>query len=130
MNDEVKKIHCPARYTTYRDEFRQERHERWTHHERVARCRTRPMPHPHVTVEDVEEEEGDMFTHNDLLELQEDPEEECLEKGDRIYTIDLAPQCKGNPRSTPTSGVSAHPRAGLYCMYIVLAFPLFMYYIY
>jgi hypothetical protein len=59
------------------------------------------MPHPHVTVEDVEEEdEADMITHNDLPDLQEDPEdlddeeerEQHLEKGDRVYTVDLAPQ--------------------------------------
>src|SRR5262247_3848503 len=66
--EEVKMSRCPAQCTTCRDEARQERHERWTHHERVARCRTGPMPHPHVTVEEVEEEEEDMFTHNDLPE--------------------------------------------------------------
>jgi hypothetical protein len=59
------------------------------------------MPHPHVMVEDVEEEdEEDIFIHNDLLDLQEDPEdsddeeegEQHLEKGDRVYTVNLALQ--------------------------------------
>src|SRR5262245_51540078 len=98
--EEVKMSHCPARCMTCRDEARQERHKCRTHHERISHCRTRPMPHPHVTVEDIEEEEEDMFTHNDLPELQEDleesddeeEEEECLEKGDRIYTVDLPPR--------------------------------------
>ena len=97
--EEVKMSRCPARCTTCRDEARQERHERRMHDERIARCRTGPIPHPHVTMEEVEEEE-DMFAHNDLPELQEDPEdsddeeeeEERLEKGDRIYTVDLMPQ--------------------------------------
>jgi hypothetical protein len=33
------------------------------------------MPHPHVTVEEVEDEE-DLFTHNKLLDLQEDLDNE------------------------------------------------------
>src|SRR5262245_51103946 len=73
-NPEVKMSCCPARCMTCRDKVRQEKHKRRTHHECIARCRTGPMPHPHVMVEEVEEEE-DMFTHNDLLELQEDPED-------------------------------------------------------
>jgi hypothetical protein len=55
------------------------------------------MPHPHVTMEEVEdeEEEEDLFTYNNLPDLQEDSddeeeeEDEQLEKGDRVYTVDL-----------------------------------------
>jgi hypothetical protein len=61
------------------------------HQERIARCRTGPMPHPHVTMEEVEDEEDeeDLFTHHDLPDLQEDSdneeeeEDEQLEKGTR-----------------------------------------------
>jgi hypothetical protein len=57
------------------------------------------MPHLHVMVEEVEDEEDeeDLFTHNDLPDLQEDSddeeeeEDEQLEKGDRVYTVDLTP---------------------------------------
>src|SRR5262245_16821221 len=49
--EEVKMSHCLARCTTCRDEVRQEKHEHRTHHECIAHCRTRPMPHPHATVE-------------------------------------------------------------------------------
>ena len=57
------------------------------------------MPHPHVTVEEVEDEEDkeNLFTHNVLPDLQDnsdDEEEEedvQLEEGDRIYTINLMP---------------------------------------
>jgi hypothetical protein len=58
------------------------------------------MPHPHITVEEVEDEE-DLFTHNDLPDLQEDSDEEeeekedeQLEKGARIYTVDLMPNAE------------------------------------
>jgi hypothetical protein len=55
------------------------------------------MPHPHVIMEEVEDEEDkeDLFTHNDLPDLQEDSdneeeeEDEQLEKGDRVNTINL-----------------------------------------
>ena len=100
--EEVKMSRCPARCTTCRDELRQERHEQRVHQERIARCRTGPMPHPHVTMEEVEEEEDeeDLFTHNDLPDLQEDSddeeeeEDEQLEKGDRVYTVDLTPNAE------------------------------------
>jgi hypothetical protein len=60
------------------------------------------MPHPHVTMEEVEDEEDkeDLFTHNNLLDLQEDSdneeeeEDEQLEKGDRVYTVDLTPNAQ------------------------------------
>jgi hypothetical protein len=53
-------------------------------------------------MEEVEEEEDedDLFTHNDLLDLQEDSddeeeeEDEQLEKGDRVYTVDLTPNAE------------------------------------
>jgi hypothetical protein len=68
------------------------------------------MPHPHIMVEDVEEKEDeeDLFTHNDLLDLQDDSddegeeeEDEQLERGDRIYMVNLTPnaediQARGN----------------------------------
>jgi hypothetical protein len=44
-----------------------------------------------------EEEEEDLFTHNDLLDLQEDlddEEDEQLEKGDRVYTVNLTLNAK------------------------------------
>jgi hypothetical protein len=44
-------------------------------------------------VED-EEDEEDLFTHNDLPDLQEDSDDEQLEKGDNVYTIDLTPNAK------------------------------------
>jgi hypothetical protein len=85
---------CPARCTTCRrrDELQQEKHEHRIHQEQIVHCRTGPMPHPHVMMEEVEDEEDeeDLFTHNDLLDLQEDSdyeeeeEDEQLEKGDRV----------------------------------------------
>jgi hypothetical protein len=49
-------------------EVQQERHECQGHQEQIACCQTAPMPHPHITVEDVEDEEDEenLFTHNDL----------------------------------------------------------------
>jgi hypothetical protein len=61
------------------------------------------MPHPHITVEDVEDEENeeDLFTNNDLPDLQDDSdneeeeeEDDQLEEGDRIYTVDLTQNAK------------------------------------
>jgi hypothetical protein len=57
---------------------------------------------PHITMEEVEDEEDeeDLFTHNDLPDLQEDSDDEeeeedkQLEKGDRVYTINLTPNTR------------------------------------
>jgi hypothetical protein len=51
---EVKMSQCLARCITCRDEVLQEKRERRVHQEWIAHCWTGPMPHPHVTVEDVE----------------------------------------------------------------------------
>jgi hypothetical protein len=53
-------------------------------------------------MEEVEDEEDkeDLFTHNNLLDLQEDSddeeeeENEQLQKGDRVYTVDLTPNAE------------------------------------
>jgi hypothetical protein len=95
--EEVKMSRCPSRCHTCRDEARKEKHDIRAHQERIARCRMGPMPHPHVTVEDVEDEDEKIGCHNDLPDLlpdhddDEEEEEAELEKGDKIYTFNLPP---------------------------------------
>jgi hypothetical protein len=49
-------------------------------------------------VEDEDKDKEDLFAHNDLPDLQEDSdneeEEEDLEKGDMIYTVNFAPKAE------------------------------------
>src|ERR1700733_2698572 len=81
-----------------RKEVKKEKTEKRKHQERIARIRAGPMPHPHVMVEEVEDDEDDFVT-NDLPDLQEEEEDEDeeeeereeyhLEEGDKVYTVDL-----------------------------------------
>jgi hypothetical protein len=98
--EEVKMSQCPTRCQTCCDKIKKEKTEKKKHQERIVRRRAGPMPHPHVTVEDVEEEDEDDFMTNDLPELQEDKEDEedkedkeeeeyQLEEGDKVYTVNL-----------------------------------------
>jgi hypothetical protein len=91
--EEVKMSWCPTRCQTCHNEIKKEKMEKKKHQERIAHCQAGPMLHPHVTVEDVEEEDKDDFMTNDLPELQEDDEDEEdegeEEEGDKVYTVNL-----------------------------------------
>ena len=93
QTEEVKMSHCPARCTTCRNDGRKEKKEKEAESRRIRRCRTGPMPHPNVTIEDVPEEEDVDEDLPETIELDDDDNDDNddndLNKGDRIFIVDL-----------------------------------------